>query len=161
MYSVDERDKAIEIHDLPQPDVGAPEPIVVADEHRVLLAYRLSEQSERDFGDPERWAIIEIKGCWAHFFGPPNDEALHGHPLYARGLTPYGVFKVRDSSWIRLMERRNRVHDRHDSSRYAKLSHLIFTFHDSTFECVAESLKSVVKSWDENFEANLARGLHG
>ena len=57
------------------------------------------------------------------------------------------------------MEKRNRVHYRHDPSRYAKLSHFIFTFHDSTFECVAESLKSGVKASSE-VAADLARGLH-
>ena len=156
MYTVDERDRVVEIGDLPPSDAGAPEPIVIANEHRVLLAYRTADQGE---SSSERWAIVEPKGCRAHFFGPPNDEALHGHPLYDRGLTPYSVFKVRESSWIRLMEKRNRVHDRHDPSRYAKLSHFVFTFHDSTFECVAESLKAVIKSWKE-VAADLALSLH-
>ena len=159
MYSIDERDQVVELHNLPQSDPGATDPIVVADEHRVLLAYRLPEPGDRDFEEPERWAVIEIKGCWAHFFGPPNDEALHGHPLYDRGLTPYGIFEVRNSSWIRLMETRNRVHDSHDPSRFAQLVHFIFTFHDSTFECVGESLVSTVEDGDKNFTTNLVRRL--
>jgi len=160
MYSVDERDQVVEIHDLPQSDVGAPGPIVVADERRVLLAYLLAEPGQPDFGHPERWAVVEVEGCWAHFFGPPNDEALHGHPLYDRGLTPYGAFEVRNSSWIRLMETRNRVHDKHDPSRFAQLVHFIFTFHDSTFECVGESLVSTVEDGGNDFVTNLTRRLH-
>ena len=159
MYPVDERDQVVEIHGLPQSDVGAPDPIVVADERRLLLAYLLAEPGQPDFGRPERWAVVEVEGCRAHFFGPPNDEALHGHPLYDRGLTPYGVFEVRDSSWIRLMETRNRVHDRHDPSGYARLVHFIFTFHDSVFECVGESLVSTVEDWDKDFVTDLARRL--
>lgn len=34
-------------------------------------------------------------------------------------------------------ERRNRIHRQHRSERYAALSHLVLSFHDSTFECVA------------------------
>jgi len=32
------------------------------------------------------------------------------------------------------------VHDRHSPARYSALRHFIFTFHDSTFECVAEGV---------------------
>jgi len=160
MYSVDERDHVVELQGVPQLDPGAPEPIVVADERRLLLAYRVAELGTPDFGSPEKWAVVEFRRCCAHFLGPPNDDALSGHPLYERGLTAYGVFEVRDSSWIRLMERRNGVHYLHDPSRYARLTHFIFTFHDSTFECVAESMESVIKDWEDDFVANLARRLH-
>lgn len=72
-------------------------------------------------------------------FGGPNDEAFDGHPLAARGLTPYGVFEVKDSSWIRKLERMNSVHPMHNRELFLKrLRHFIFAFHDSTFECVAE-----------------------
>jgi hypothetical protein len=43
----------------------------------------------------------------AHTFGPSNDEAFSGHPLAARGLTPYGAFKIENSSWVRHLERMN------------------------------------------------------
>jgi hypothetical protein len=74
--------------------------------------------------------------------GPPNDEALLGHPLAARGLSHYGAYEVIDSSWIRKLERMNSVHDRHDSSRFFKdKRHFVFTFHDSTFECIARGFE--------------------
>jgi hypothetical protein len=38
-------------------------------------------------------------------FGMPNDETLHGHPLYERGLEVYGAFRVEDSSWVRQKRR--------------------------------------------------------
>lgn len=85
-------------------------------------------------------AVVRFESCWAHYFGSPNSEALHGHPLYERGLSFYGIFEVLDSSWIRLMEQRNRVHERHSAAHFDGLRHFIFTFNDSTFECVAESI---------------------
>ena len=70
-----------------------------------------------------------------------DDEALHGHPLYDRGLRRYGAYELRHSSWVRALERMNRVHPRHSPERFARLRHYVFTFHDSTFECVAEGLQ--------------------
>lgn len=40
----------------------------------------------------------------------PNDESLHGHPLFERGLAFYGAFRVENSSWIRALVRINSVH---------------------------------------------------
>ena len=75
-------------------------------------------------------------------FGPPNDETFSGHPLADRGLHPYAVFEVRDSSWIRKLERMNSVHHRHNRERFLEgLRHFVFAFHDSTFECVAHGFE--------------------
>jgi hypothetical protein len=41
----------------------------------------------------------------------------------------------------------NSVHPRHQSEWYAKRRHLIFTFHDTTFECVCDG-----------FDVTLSRG---
>jgi hypothetical protein len=75
-------------------------------------------------------------------FGPPNDEAFGGHPLASRGLSPYAVFEVQQSSWIRKHERMNSVHPSHNRERFlAGIKHFIFAFHDSTFECIAEGFE--------------------
>lgn len=86
----------------------------------------------------EHVALIEFKRYRSYKFGSPNDKALSGHPLYSRGLRAYGAFEVNGSSWIRELERMNSVHPRHSSERFKVLHHYVFTFHDSTFECVAE-----------------------
>ena len=39
MYPVDERDRVVEIQGVPQSSVGAPLPIILSDEHKLLLAY--------------------------------------------------------------------------------------------------------------------------
>ncbi|HYE94937.1 MAG TPA: hypothetical protein VD962_01910, partial [Rubricoccaceae bacterium] len=56
--------------------------------------------------------------------------------LAERGLDPYGVFEVERSSWIRSLERMNRVHPYHKPARFERLRHIVLTFHDTTFECV-------------------------
>ena len=83
--------------------------------------------------------LITFDRYSAMMFGPPNDEAFEGHPLAARGLSPYRVQEIKGSSWIRALERMNSVHPHHEPERYASLRHFVFAFHDSTFECVATS----------------------
>jgi hypothetical protein len=125
---------------------------VLADEHRVVLAYYLQETPADWDGSTAREvspvdsdepiAIVRFDRCTAHLFGPPNDEAFDGHPLAARGLKPYSAFEVIDSSWIRTLERMNSVHPNHNAERFLSgQRHLIFAFHDSTFECICRDLR--------------------
>lgn len=97
---------------------------------------------ESTTGEPV--ALIEFVRAYAHMFGPPNDEAFSGHPLAARGLGPYAVHEIRDSSWIRGLERMNAVHPEHRPERFAEFRHFVFAFHDRTFECVAKSFNITV-----------------
>ena len=148
MYTIDTLDRVSGVHDAPQPDSGASLPFIMSDEHRVLLAYMVSESDEAvssivkmmTADSPGYVALVEFAQPCAHMFGPPNDETFLGHPLAERGLRPYGVFEVLDSSWIRQLAGMNKRHSRHSQSRYDDLRHYIFSFHDSTFECVAKSL---------------------
>lgn len=148
MYQVDREDKVIELINIPQSSVGAPMPIVLSSEYKTLLAYLL--QDELNWGNPtsddfersgESIAVVEFNHRRSFMFGSPNDETFHGHPLYERGLHSYGVFEIENSSWIRKLERMNSVHDRHNPKRFEKYKHFVFAFHDSTFECVAESFE--------------------
>lgn len=87
-------------------------------------------------------AVVMFRGCYAHMFGPPNDEAFDGHPLFSRGLKPYRVYEVENSSWLRRLERMNAVHPSHDTARFlANKKHFVFAFHDSTFECIAKGFE--------------------
>ena len=51
---------------------------------------------------------------------------------------------VLSSSWIRGLERMNRVHDGHSQERFSRLLHFILTFHDTTFECISAADPDVV-----------------
>jgi len=148
MYSIDEKDKVVELKDAPQSSVGAPLPLVLSDERTLLLAYLIQDASSDwngssvrivDHTSPdEPVALVEFSRYYAYSVGPPNDEAFHGHPLASRGLQPYGVFQIEESSWIRQLERMNSVHPNHKPERFERLRHYVFAFHDSTLECVAE-----------------------
>jgi hypothetical protein len=151
MYQVDHRDRVVALPDLPQSSIGAPIPLVLANELRVVIAYYLQETPEQWDGatarvvDPARAdepiGIVCFNLCTAHMLGPPNDEAFDGHPLASRGLEPYSAFEIKDSSWIRRLERMNSVHPSHSPERFWAKRHLVFTFHDSTFECVCTDFR--------------------
>ena len=155
MYEVDENDRVVALEGIPQCSAGAPEPVIIADERRVVLAYRVQSAEIwdgktvriEDQEGKEPIALVRFESR-AHMFGPPNDEAFSGHPLASRGLHPYGVFRIEGSSWIRKVERMNRVHEAHEAERFHTLQHLVFAFHDSTFECVCRK-----------FDARTERGI--
>jgi hypothetical protein len=81
---------------------------------------------------------IEFLGGVTSSFGWPNDEALHAHALNDKGLEPYAAYEVLDSSWLSSVEQRNR--EAFPKSRFT-LKHFIFSFHDSTFECLARDFR--------------------
>lgn len=74
-----------------------------------------------------------------HLLGPPNDEAIRGHPLWRRGLDSYRAYQVEQSSLLRRIAVMNYVHPRNDPASFDHFRHYILTFEDSTFECVAKS----------------------
>lgn len=142
-----EKQKLIRISDVPQSSVGAPIPVVVADEHDLAVLYYV-ERSEPEWDGStirvvgpetlsETVALVSFLRPHAHQFGPPNDEAIRGHPLFRIGLEPYSSFEVINSAWISKLKQRNSVHPRHKDSQFSNLRHFIVTFHDSTFEAIA------------------------
>jgi hypothetical protein len=58
--------------------------------------------------------------------------------MAAFGLGHYGAFEVRNSRWIEELRNMNRVHPNHSDSQFDGWRHFIWTFHDNTFECLAE-----------------------
>lgn len=97
MYAID-KDIVVDLTEIPLSDSGAPAPALFVNESRVLLAYFISPT------DDGQIAYLEFLNCRAHYFGAPNDETLHGHPLYKRGLKHYAIAEVRNSSWLRSLE---------------------------------------------------------
>jgi hypothetical protein len=142
--------------DLPQSCVGAPLPSLVADEHTLFVCYLLQAHDPDWDGSTirmldadsagEPMAVLRVKPCWTHLFGPPNEEAIAGHRLAKLGLEPFAAFEVTGSAWIADLERANRVHRHHDRARYDRLRHFIFTFHDSVLEFVSEDFEVTITS---------------
>jgi hypothetical protein len=126
-----------------------PHPALIADEHSLSVAF-YGERREPGWdgttvriitpdSEGEPVVVIAFSSPYAHFFGPPNDEAFSGHPLRGRGLRPYGAFEVQFSSWIRALKHMNSVHPCHRPDSFSSYRHFILSFHDSTFECIAQS----------------------
>lgn len=70
--------------------------------------------------------------------GSPNDEVLHGHPLWGSGLEFYSAHEVKNSPWITELMEVNRAHERFDESQWTGCHHFVLTFRDETLECVAK-----------------------
>lgn len=149
MYLIDERDRVVELKDVPQSSVGAPLPLVLSNESTIVLGYIIQDSSpawngtalrvvDTD-GPGESLAVVEFELYQSYMFGAPNDEAFSSHPLAARGLHPYAAFRIDDSSWVRQLERMNSIHPNHNPDKFRELKHFVFAFHDSTFECVAKN----------------------
>jgi hypothetical protein len=138
--------------------------MVLAEESSVVLSY--STRDEPPFQPTTApLAIVRFGEPYLHLFGPPlhlfgqlNEDAagmltsetftLVGHPLAGRGLFQYGVFRVDHSSLVRHLEQVNSAHpyQYHDQPKFDGLTHYVFTFYDSTFECVAASLEATVEN---------------
>ena len=152
MYKINKYDEVIEIKSIPQSSIGAPLPTILASENNLYLIYYLEETLESWDGksirmitvnsEGESLVIITFNRIYTHLFGPPNDEAISGHPLFNRGLKSYSAYEIKNSSWIKELEKMNSIHPQHNKENFIKdKRHFIFTFHDSTFECIAKDLQ--------------------
>jgi hypothetical protein len=121
----------------PSMDTGAPHPQLKIQGHVLWPRYvcRNPEFSARVRGaslDHPSFdiycALIRFDGVVCHKFGAPNDESLHAHPLYSRGLQFYEFHEIFGSSDLREQKEKR---------------HWIITFHDETFEVIAEKASVV------------------
>src|SRR6266540_3349773 len=131
-------DKVRVLDNWPKLEAGTPNPQLLADDNRLVFRYYTTN---------ERIAVVIFPLVSIFTFGSPGDESLDGHPLYKHGLEFYRVHEVEDSSWITELEKRNSVHPRHDKASFLKdKRHYVFTFHDSTLECVAIEREGILPS---------------
>jgi len=142
------------------PDSGVSAPLLLQTDSSAILTFSAVTNFVVGSFTTDGTAIVEFDSCYWSTFGYPNDEALDGHPLWGRGLSWYGVFDVHNSLWSRRKTEQNRVHfpDTEDSN----CRHLVFTFHDSTFECLCEGIKSAsfsTEPFDQIFSQISKRGL--
>lgn len=82
-------------------------------------------------------------------FGPPDENEIVNHPLAKNGIHAHDVFQVVESSWIRGLLTAAAESDAGLAARFAHCNHYIFAFHDSTFECIAESFVANIEQIDQ------------
>ena len=147
-------------------DTGWPLPHVIQNDYKTFLTFYIREPDPdwdgsyvtvKDPGDGsvESLALVEFFGCASAKLGSPNDEVFEGHPLSGKGLHGYTAQRVVNSKWLAELEAVNSVHRCHNPASWRKLNHYIFSFHDTTFECVAESFR--VEVFRESMADLLAR----
>jgi hypothetical protein len=129
-------DKVVELDPGWRMDVGAPEPILVQTEDVAALLFH----SAPDRKTIRRTVLVVFDRCTVSRFGYPNDEALASHPLYSRGLGHYGCYEVIGSSWRSQLETQDRVMFPASHGLFTG-RHFVITFHDSTFECIADDMR--------------------
>jgi hypothetical protein len=144
MYSITEHDHVRELLEVPCPSSATPEPIVLANEDTLIVAYGSAAAPTAPAGDLQaapaptaQTTVVVFRECFASHFGLPNDEAFAFHPLADRGLRPYGAFEVERSSWLRGLAMRNRAHPHHDPAQFERLRHWVWTFQHAVLECAA------------------------
>lgn len=125
------------------------EPVLLQTELRTVLLFlffagakqrrRLARRRRGNVVQSARFAVVEIVGCSQTKFGYPNDEALPGHPLYWRGMAGYEINEVKNSTWVKQIVEMNRV--QFPATPDSTQRHFIFSFHDSTLECIATRLR--------------------
>lgn len=146
-------------------DIGAPLPHLIQNDHKTFLLYRLRDVHPNWDGTTvtikspsdkvaEGIAIIEFERCVATMMGSPNDEVLHGHPLHGCGLDSATAQRVINSKWIESLRLINSVHHCYRPDYWRSLNHYVLWFHDSCFECVAESFE--IRTVDGNIGDVLA-----
>ena len=115
----------------PEPNVS--EPVLVQSERECYLIYWDRENVRRS---------LKFTRCSITKFGYPNDEGRWGHRLYSKGLRSYGVFEVIESEWL-VELRKSNAKAFPDFKAVEGGRHFIFSFHDSTFECIALDFSAV------------------
>jgi hypothetical protein len=128
-----QQDQVVLLDDVPSPAADAPEPFVVANERRVVIAYRIAEIDFERFGpfddDDDPFCVVEFSAAAFHQFGPPGDAGLYAHPLAPQGLRGYTAHEIVNSSLV--------TDSWGPAAAQDGRRHYVLTFQDSTYECVA------------------------
>ncbi len=151
-YVANGRERLIRRADLPQPLPGAPSPLFVGDEHRVLLAYFAKDDD--DVCDSE--GVVEpqliepnavdqlVAVCAMDYYAVQSEpfhwESLERHPLRDKGLRLCSVFELKASSWNAELAPPDK--GLLNPRKFERWKHMMFVFHDSIFEVVCRNLRS-------------------
>lgn len=130
-------------------DTGAPMPHVISSGYKTYLIYYVNEPDPNWDGtyvnvinpsseETVLMALVQFTSCYSYRFGGANEDVLHGHALWGKGLEHYKAHIVANSLWIKEEMRVNRVHEYFNEDRWMKKKHYLLTFHDELFECIAE-----------------------
>ncbi|MDC1142441.1 hypothetical protein OAU50_05070 [Planctomycetota bacterium] len=126
-------------YNVPQPDYGAPNPVIVESEHKTILAYVCDD--DQSFGsvqdpvmvgpdtDQQTVCVMELNlkhRIWANTRGP-----IHAHPTFPEEMHDGpGVYEVRNSQLARDLLS--------NSATAQDWLHLNFYFHDTVLDLLCK-----------------------
>ncbi len=117
----------IVVKEWPEPDTVSPATTVMLGS-KLVVGYGTGE---------DQYALISFNSATNVKVGGPNDEALHGHPLYSCGLKHYAIHRIEGSPWLEELEGQNAVHSQHDRQRFLQNKvHYLFALKEETVECI-------------------------
>ncbi len=124
--------KAEAIEEAPFSLVGAPNPRVLADEHRVVLLYYTVDDYDK--------AICVFDHCFEFRMGMPSEDWMTKSSLFSYGVEAFGAYWIDNSPWLaELQARYGVITDFSIEGR--KYRHYVFSFHDRCFECISSGLE--------------------
>jgi hypothetical protein len=134
------------VEGFPRQAGGAPAPTVIGTDGCDALCYYVDFDESGTLDQPisisndstGQIAVVTFKYCFLYKFGYPNDEGLPEHSLYESGVQYYQLHRIRNSSWIAELASKSTL-------TWSEDCHYIFTFHDSTFECIGRGIKFEVR----------------
>lgn len=132
-------------------DAGAPMPrLLVGSQHAVVLCYESLSTGSGEF-------VMEVRfeGCMSARMGHPNEEVLHGHPLWNHGLKHYEAHIVHSSPLLAEHRWINSIHDYHRDEEWTPLNHYFLAFHDEVVEILARRISA--RRLDGDMATELAR----
>jgi hypothetical protein len=123
---------------------GAPMPVLLQCEWHTFLAFYTGARDD-EIG------VVEFYRCVVAILSEPNDESLKAHRLWGKGLDFYAAHVVHNSKWFQAWRVLNGMLWEHDPDAWAGYKHYVFTFHDSTFQCIAKSfeVRKITASMEE------------
>ena len=111
---------------------GAPQPVLLSSEHKTFLIFHME-------GGDDCVGRVEFHDVWSAKLGEPDENGILGHPLVGSGLEFDCPCEISSSQWIaEIADTFSFSHSNVEPMEH-EMRHLIFPFHDSTFECVARS----------------------
>jgi hypothetical protein len=134
------RDRLIELDLGCVPEAAVSGAVLVQTEQSVFLTFNAVRLGPDGKYHAAGTALAEFRMCSATRFGYPNDEARAGIARFAP--LGYGIYEVLHCSWLDETDRLNRY--AFPGQRRGATRHFLITFHDSTFECLADDVRLTV-----------------
>jgi hypothetical protein len=127
------------------PDAGAAGAVLVPSEWGVYATFRAMASDDDGVQYVVGTAVVQLVGCAARIFSYSTDMGDDGRPYSFFDLKAGGIYEIVDSTWLLKVEEET-FGRAAGKKQFKLLRHYVFTFRDTTFQCIAEGLKPKVST---------------